>query len=390
MSLQEFGMSTLAEIEQGIESLLIQPPYGVDPPQRNGALLALLKKELAYACNRNPQFRNYVENWPIDFCTAERIADLPYLPVGVFKADPPLALIGIGDVKRTLTSSATTGQVPSRIVLDAATARRMAKGVVTIIRDFIGPARRPYLVIDTPDNMAARAEIGARGAAVQALGSFATEVVSCLRPGHNGDSSVDVEKLLACAAKWKDADVLVYGFTYVIWTNLVQPLQLQGITLDLPNVRVLHSGGWKRLEQQAVTRDVFTHGVASIFGCSPHRVIDYYGMVENVGVIYPDCDHGNKHVPAFAEVIVRDPLTLAPVEAGQRGLIQVCSVLPTSFPGFLLLTEDLAEVIDYDECPCERRGISFRFAGRAPKAEVRGCGNLENTRYQQPQGVGVA
>jgi hypothetical protein len=383
-------MNTLAEIEQAIDSVLLQPPYGVDPQQRHSALLALFKKELAYACERNPRFRNYVEQWPIDFCEADKISDLPYLPVGVFKSSPPLALVGTDDVKRTLSSSATTGQVPSRVVLDAATARRMAKGVITIIRDFIGPARRPYLVIDTPDNMAARAEMGARGAAVQALGSFATEVVSCLRHGHNGDSSVDLEKLLACAAKWKDADVLVYGFTYVIWTNLVQPLQHQGITLDVPNVRVLHSGGWKRLQQQAVTRDVFTRGVASIFGCSPDRIIDYYGMVENVGVIYPDCDHGNKHVPAFADVIVRDPLTLAPVKAGQRGLIQVCSVLPTSFPGFLLLTEDMAEVIDYDGCSCGRRGISFRFAGRAPKAEVRGCGNLENMRYQRSQGVGVA
>ena len=383
-------MNTLAEIEQAIESVLLQPPYGVDPQQRHSVLLALFKQELAYACERNPRFRNYVEQWPVDFRVADKISDLPYLPVGVFKTSPPLALVGADDVKRTLSSSATTGQVPSRIVLDAATARRIAKGVTTIIRDFIGPARRPYLVIDTPENLAAQAELGARGAAIQALGSFATEVVSCLHPGHNGDSGVDLEKLLACAAKWKDSEVLVYGFTYVIWTNLVQPLQRQGITLDVPNVRVLHSGGWKRLHEQAVTRDAFTRGVASIFGCSPYRVIDYYGMVENVGVIYPDCDQGNKHVPAFADVVVRDPLTLAPVEAGQRGLIQVCSVLPTSFPGFLLLTEDMAEVIDYDGCPCGRRGISFRFAGRAPKAEVRGCGNLENTRYQQPQGVGVA
>jgi hypothetical protein len=383
-------MTTLAEIEKGIESLLLQPPYGVAPEQRHGALLALLKKELAYACDRNPQFRNYVEHWPIDFCAADRIADLPYLPVSVFKANPPLALVGADDVKRTLTSSATTGQVPSRVVLDAATARRMAKGVITIIRDFIGPARRPYLVIDTPENLTAQTELGARGAAVQGLGAFATDVVSCLRSGHDGDSSLDLEKLLACAAKWKHADVLVYGFTSVIWSQFVQPLQRQGVTLDMPNVRVFHSGGWKRLQQQAVTPDEFVRAVASIFGCSNDHVLDYYGMVENVGVIYPDCDHGNKHVPAFAEIIVRDALTLAPVKTGQQGLIQVCSVLPTSFPGFLLLTEDMAEVIGYDGCACGRRGTSFRFTGRAPKAEVRGCGNLETTRDQQRQGSGVA
>src|ERR1039458_10580067 len=158
-------MSALREIEQGIEGLLMQPPYGVDPQQRHIALLALFRSELAYACDRNSPFRNYVEHWPIDFRVADRIADLPYVSVGVFKANPPLALVGSDDVKRTLTSSATTGQVPSRVVLDAATARRMAKGVITIMRDFIGPARRPYLVIDTPENLTAQAVLGARGAA---------------------------------------------------------------------------------------------------------------------------------------------------------------------------------------------------------------------------------
>lgn len=383
-------MSAPTEIEEGIESLLAESPYALDSTQRRRRLLALMKDEIAFALQRNSQYRNYVEHWPSDFRAAEEIADLPYLPVGVFKASPPLALIGPDEVKRTLTSSATTGQVPSRIVLDAATARRMAKGVLTIVRDLIGSARRPYLVIDTPENLAARGNIGARGAAIQALRSFATEIVCCLSPSQAGDSRLELEKLLACAAKWKSNEVLVYGFTYVIWKQLIQPLQSQGITLAMPNIHLLHSGGWKRLQQQSVTQEVFNQGISSVFGCSTNRIIDYYGMVENVGVIYPDCEYGNKHVPAFAEVIIRDPLTLAPVKAGQKGLIQVCSVLPTSFPGFLLLTEDTAELIGYDNCPCGRRGPSFRFAGRVPKAEVRGCGNLESARLRELQISGVA
>lgn len=379
-------MSSLTEIQQQIESLLGLAPYGIAPQQRESVLLALLKQELAYACEKNSQICNYVQHWPVDFRSAEKIADLPYLPVSVFKADPPLALVGREEIKRTLASSATTGQVPSRIVLDAATAKLMAKGVVTIIRDFIGSARRPYLVIDTAENLAAQAQLGARGAAIQSLSSFATEMVCCLRSGQEQDSRLDLEKLLAFAAKWKGSAVLIYGFTYVVWTQLVQLLKRENITLDMPNVYVLHSGGWKRLQQQAVTQEVFNREVASVFGCSPKRIIDFYGMVENVGVVYPDCDHGNKHVPAFADVIVRDPLTLAPVTAGQKGLIEVCSALPTSFPGFLLLTEDVAEVINYDGCSCGRRGVSFRFAGRVPKAEVRGCGNLESTRHQRSIG----
>jgi len=382
-------MSTPVEIAQGIEGQLAAPLYGLDPKERHDSLLALLKKELAYACDRNPLFRNYVEHWPVHFHKADTLADLPYLPVGAFKSNPPLALVDTYEVKRTLTSSATTGQVPSRVVLDAETAKRMTKGVTTIIKDFIGPARRPYLVIDTPENLSTQGELGARGAAIQGLGSFATEVVCCLRSDREGNTSLDLERLLDCAAKWRETEVLAYGFTYVIWTQLVQPLQRQGITLDIPNVRVLHSGGWKRLEREAVTKDAFIGGVASVFGCSPDRVIDFYGMVENVGVVYPDCERGNKHVPAFAEVVVRNPMTLEPVAVGQQGLVQVCSVLPTSFPGFLVLTDDMAEIIDYDQCPCGRRGTSFRFAGRVPKAEVRGCGNLETTRHKQGQGNGL-
>jgi hypothetical protein len=380
--MNQIAEAQLASIDRSIASLLDAPTYALDPRERADALLSLLKREIEYASERNPQFRNYVQHWPNRFDEASKITDLPYLPVSVFKANPPVSLVPVTEIKRTLTSSSTSGQVPSKIVLDATTARRMTKGLTSIIRDFIGASRRAYLVIDIPENLRPQGELGARGAAIQGLSSFATETLCCLRLEQNGSSILEREKLSAFAEKWRDADVLVYGFTYVIWTQLVQPLEHAGITLHMPNVHVLHSGGWKRLEQQAVTREAFIRGVATVFGCAPERVIDYYGMVENVGVVYPDCERGNKHVPSFAEVIVRDPLTLRPVVAGEQGLVQVCSVLPTSFPGFLLLTDDMAEVIGYDGCACGRRGMHFRFKRRVPKAEIRGCGNLETTRRQ--------
>jgi phenylacetate-coenzyme A ligase PaaK-like adenylate-forming protein len=373
-------MNVLLEIEERLRALLTEEPYRLDVSEHQEGLLALLKAELAYACDRNRFFRNYVEAWPVHYQTSKRIADLPFVPVGVFKSNPPLSLVEGSEITRVLASSATTGQVPSRVVLDSVTARRMTKGVMMIIRDFIGSNRRPYLVVDTPAALASNGELGARGAAIQGLRSFATEIICCLSVDADGNLRPEGDKLFECAKKWKDAEVLVYGFTYVIWNHLVKPLQSAGVCLDLPNVRVLHSGGWKRLQQEAVGKEAFAQGVATTFGCSPDRVIDFYGMVENVGVVYPDCDQGNKHVPAFADVIIRNVLTLEPVTVGQQGLVQVSSVLPTSFPGFLLLTEDIAELIHEDGCPCGRRGRAFRFIGRAPKAEVRGCGNLEVRR----------
>ena len=138
---------------------------------------------------------------------------------------------------------------------------------------------------------------------------------------------LELDKLLAFAKAHGDSSVLVYGFTYILWEYFAKPLISNSISLGMPNVHILHSGGWKLLQDEAVDKKSFNHGLAQVFGCSADRVIDFYGMVENVGVIYPDCAEGNKHVPAFGDVIVRDPLTLEPVGEGKQGMIQVCSVL---------------------------------------------------------------
>jgi hypothetical protein len=370
----------MQQFDDKIDRMLSMPPYCQPPDERQAGLLDILKDELEYACQRHDGYRNYIQHWPVDYRSAVRVADLPFLPVGILKADPPLSLVSPNEVKRTLTSSATTSQLPSRVVLDAPTARRMTKGIVNIVRDFIGPARRPYLVVDTPGFMAGGKALGARGAAIQGLQPFASETTYCLNLNARGDLTLDRDKLKEFARHPQDAELLVYGFTFILWNHLVQPLLAEGICLNLPNARILHSGGWKRLQDQAVEKTLFNQQVARVFGCPTDRVIDFYGMVESVGVIFPDCSEGNKHGPMFGDVIIRDPLTLEPVAAGEYGIVQVCSVLPTSFPGNLLLTEDLAHVIAYDGCPCGRRGVSFRFAGRIPKAELRGCGNIENKR----------
>ena len=63
------------------------------------------------------------------------------------------------------------------------------------------------------------------------------------------------------------------------------------------------------------------------------RIFNYYGMVEQVGSIFMECEHGHLHAPAFADVIVRDPLTLEPLPPGREGAVQVLSALPVSYGG---------------------------------------------------------
>lgn len=369
-----------------IDELLDGPAYGLSLAERSPLLLELLRDQVRAAAARSPAYANVVRHWPVAPDEAGTIAELPFLPVTVFKRNPPLALVPEADVMRVLHSSSTTGRAPSRIAVDRATALRMTRGAVQILRDFVGPERRPYLVVDVPAANAATTDVGARGAAIRALLPFASSVTYALRAGPDGEPAPDVDALRAFVDAHGAGPCLVYGFTSVLWTALVRPLAESGLDLGLADIHLLHSGGWKKLAAEAVSKADFTAAAASVFGCAPERVIDYYGMVENLGIVYPDCRCGNKHAPVTGEAIVRDPLTLAPVGEGETGLLQVCSVLPESFPGHLLLTEDLATVVLEDGCPCGRPGLAFRFAGRAPRTETRGCGNVDACR-PQPQEV---
>ena len=54
------------------------------------------------------------------------------------------------------------------------------------------------------------------------------------------------------------------------------------------------------------------------------------------------------------------------------------SLLPSSYPGHNILTEDLGEIFGEDDCMCGLKGKYFKVHGRIEKAEIRGCGNIND------------
>ena len=107
--------------------------------------------------------------------------------------------------------------------------------------------------------------------------------------------------------------------------------------------------------------------------CALSAVHDYYGMVEQTGCIYMQCEHGHLHTSIFSDVIIRDPHDFSVLPHGQSGIIQVISLLPESYPGHALLTEDEGVILGEDDCDCGRKGKYLRILGRWKKAELRGC-----------------
>ncbi|HNQ56243.1 MAG: acyl-protein synthetase [Zoogloeaceae bacterium] len=374
------------------------PLYGDSPAGKDALLLPILRQQMLDGAERCPPFKRFLDAQRIHPANAATLAELPFLPVSAFKRLQPLCFLDAAQIYRVLESSATSGQLPSRIAIDRDTAKLMTKGVTAILADFIGSQRRPYLVVDRPPHPGQGGAANARSAAIQGLMAFSTETCYALRPAAPGEESradpdglvLDVDVIAEFCRRHGASNVVAYGFTYVVYLHLGGGLVASSAALAglrqklggalLPRSYLLHSGGWKKLQQISVDKATFNANVSAALGADARSVIDYYGMVEQLGVVYPDCSEGNKHAPRFAEVILRNPLDWSPCVIGQHGLIQVLSALSPSFPGQALLTEDMGVVVHEDRCPCGRRGMAFRFAGRVPKAEVRGCSDVQRRR----------
>jgi hypothetical protein len=182
---------------------------------------------------------------------------------------------------------------------------------------------------------------------------------------------LDEQRVRAYLEQHAGSPVLFFGFTFMIWQHVIKPLQALGRTLPASRSVLMHSGGWKKLEHAKVSAEDFNQSAKDLMHVE--QVRNFYGMVEQVGSVFFENDRQFFHAPVFADVIVRDPFTLQPLPTGETGLIQVLSVLPQSYPGHSLLTEDLGRIVGEDDTAAGMPGRFFEVIGRAPRSEVRGC-----------------
>lgn len=295
----------------------------------------------------------------------------PALPVQVFK-DCELKSISQQDIVKTMTSSGTTGQRVSKIYLDRATSARQTKTLSRILADFMGAARLPMLIIDSSAVVKNRAMFSARGAGILGFSMFGRDVTYAL----DEDMHFDMDAVLAFQERHKGEKVFLFGFTFMVWQYFCQELLNRDIQLELKGVLV-HGGGWKKLSDQAVENDEFKRVVRQTTGVE--AVYNYYGMVEQTGSIFMECECGHLHASIFSDINIIDPLSMKKMPAG-RGLIECVSLLPTSYPGHILLTEDEGEVLGVDDCPCGRKGKYFSVYGRMAGAEIRGCSDTHERK----------
>ncbi len=309
------------------------------------------------------------------------LTEIPYLPTSLFK-DNLLLSIPEEQVFREIRSSATTSGRSSRMGLDKQTNIRQTKCFSKTIIDRIGSKRYNFVVLDDPSSIGRSKTVSARSSTIRSLLFCAKDAQTCLTDEH-GKLSFDQARLeeLLQANQDSSEDLVIFGFTFILYTYVVRKLLDAGKNYRLPGAKVIHIGGWKKLESQKITPEKLIANCRECFGVDPRDVIDLYGFTEQGGLIYPTCAEGRRHVPVWGEVIVRDPVSLAPLPPGKEGLMQFLTPIQTSYPGHSVLTEDVGHIFGVDDCPCGRKGTTFKVTGRALHAEVRGCGDIMAEKF---------
>jgi hypothetical protein len=350
-----------------IDELIQLPQYSIPQAEKELALFAELNRLGEFHRERSPEYERLVRALYAERGDARTLSDLPYLPVGLFK-ERLLSSIPESDIFKILESSGTTGQTPSRVVLDRETAQLQTLALSRIMTSVLGPDRLPMILIESADLIRDRRQFNARAAGLLGMINFGRSHVYAL------DKNLDLlrPKVEEFLQRFGDKPFLIFGFTFLVWSRFYQPLANAG--LDFSNGILIHSGGWKKLQEEAVSAADFRASLGKAMGLK--RVYNFYGMVEQVGSVFLEGDDGYLYPPNFADVIVRNPWTFEEVAPGETGVLQVLSALPRSYPGHSLITEDLGVVHAVDSSACGRLGKAFSVVGRIPRAELRGCSDV--------------
>ncbi len=296
----------------------------------------------------------------------KKLSDFPFLPSRIFK-DRELKSIKDSEIFKTLTSSGTSSSQKSKIFLDKENSKNQIKALTRILSSHFGQKRLPMLVVDKDPSLNSRSQFSASTAAIYGFSIFASKQYFLI----NNNNKVDNSLLNKFMKKYSKESFFIFGFTSQIYEYLL--LKSFNKKFNFSKGILIHGGGWKKLEKLKISNKNFKSQLGSRLGIK--KVHNYYGLVEQTGSIFFECKNGYFVSSIFSDVIIRDK-NFEILPSGKKGFIQLLSILPTSYPGHSLITEDIGEIYK-GNCNCELKGKHFLVHGRAKEAEIRGCSDTK-------------
>ncbi len=319
---------------------------------------------------KSAEYRNYLKGLNYKLKEKKNLKDIPFLPVRLFK-EHKLISIKKEKIFKTLYSSGTSSLNLSKIFLDKYNALNQIKVLQKIFFNVVGNSRLPMLIVDKKPENIDRNNYNASIAAINGFSIFANEKIYLL-DHKNEINYLVLKKFLKKNFKKK---FLVFGLTSNIYLNLIEKLDKKKIKENsFINSVMIHGGGWKKIENRKLNKERFNYFLNKKIGIK--KIINYYGLVEQIGSIFFECKCGYFIPSNFSDVLIRDA-NLDLCKKGEKGIVQLISLLPTSYPGHSILTEDIGEIVKKHNCKCYNTNDKrFLIHGRLKDAELRGCSDI--------------
>ena len=294
-----------------------------------------------FQAQRCAPYRQYVELLGVDPTCVSRVEDIPFLPIELFKLRD--VYCGNAEPEKVFTSSSTTGQTPSRHMMQSLALYEQA--FTRAFEQFYGNAEGWSIYGLLPNYL-------------QREGSSLVYMVDRLiaRCGSGGFYLDEYEKLLSDMAADPKPKILL-GVSYALWDLAEQ------YAPKLENTVVMETGGMKG-HREELPKAEFHKILTSAFGVE--KIHSEYGMAELTSQAYSSGD-GVFYAPQWMRVLARDvnnPLKVLP--QGSRGALNIIDLANLSSCAFIA-TQDVGRTYE---------NASFMVEGRLSGAEVRGCNLL--------------
>jgi hypothetical protein len=286
-------------------------------------------------------YREYIERMGIDPHAVQRIEEIPFLPIRLFKTHE--VYCGAKAPEVVFTSSATTGMTPSRHPM--ASLALYERAFTEAFRRFYGEPSEWSLYGLLPNYLQRKGS---------SLVYMADRLIQAC--GSGGFYLDEYERLIADLESDPKPKILL-GASYALWDLA------ERYAPKLQNTIVMETGGMKG-HREELPKEAFHKILCEAFGVE--RIHSEYGMAELTSQAYSKGEN-RFYCPAWMRVAVRDvndPLDVR-FEAGRGGLniIDLANYYSCSF----LQTEDVAR---------RYADGSFEVEGRIDHSEIRGCNLL--------------
>jgi phenylacetate-coenzyme A ligase PaaK-like adenylate-forming protein len=303
----------------------------------------------------------------------KNIKKIPPLPVSLFK-NIDLLSVKKNKIIKTLLSSGTSGIVPSKIYLDGENSKNLTWVLTKIVESILGKKRIPMLIVDQNPRHSNRYNFNARIAAINGFSIFGKNITYLI----DNNNKFKINELNKFLSIYGNDNFLIFGFTSIVYQHLLKNDISRKLKYNLKKGILIHGGGWKKLTDISITNKMFKDSFRKKY--SLNKIHNYYGLVEQTGSIFIECEKCSLFkCSIYSDIFIRDKHLNIIEEKGKKGFLQVMSLIPSSYPGNNLLTEDIAEIVDSKKCKsCTHNyyGKLFKVYGRANNSEIRGCSNI--------------